>query len=193
MAKRLNLFSVSCFQPGKYPVTPDLSLKFQLQNFSAVAGFALPCNLNPSYMTTKNVRQSTGRPVLVLAVDFRRNSKTQITADVKRQFETCEYFAERHKLSPIDFTIINHQHLLQESNEFKVLLDLLQKLNVKTVLIRKSNRLSMTGFFQEEFSKHEISITWVTVNYDRTQNRNFDQTTVVPMIFRSPRNWDFLN
>jgi predicted site-specific integrase-resolvase len=144
-------------------------------------------------MTTKNVRQSTGRPVLVLAVDFRRNSKTQITADVKRQFETCEYFAERHKLSPIDFTIINHQHLLQESNEFKVLLDLLQKLNVKTVLIRKSNRLSMTGFFQEEFSKHEISITWVTVNYDRTQNRNFDQTTVVPMIFRSPRNWDFLN
>ena len=192
MAQRLTYHSAAYFKTDFFPTTPALSLRFPYQRIAAVAGFAWPCNLNPSNMKNKKARKGTGKPVLVLAVDFRRHAKAQITADVQRRFETCSYYAERHNLNQIDSSIINHQHLLSESKELDALIALLQKLNIKTVLIRKSNRLSLTGFFQKEFSAHEISITWVTVNYDQPLRKNIEGHASVPMVFRYPSSWEQL-
>jgi hypothetical protein len=192
MAQRLNTLSAAIVKPDFFPTTPALSLRFPFQRIAAVAGFARPCNLNQSNMKNKNARTGTGKPVLVLAVDFRQNANAQTTADVLRQFETCEFYAERHKLKQIDFSVINHQHLLGESKELSALIALLQKLNIKTVLIRKSNRLSVTGFFQKKFSAYKINITWVTVNYDQPHRKIIERQTSVPMVFRFPSSWEQL-
>ncbi len=192
MAQRLNQISVCHFQPGKYPVTPALSLRFPFPRIAAVAGFARPCNLNPNYMTNKNAKNGNGKTVFIIAVDFRRQSKNNVSADVERQFETCSFYAGRQNLNVMDSVKINHQDLLEESDALNALCDKLIKSKIKTVLIRKSNRLMMTSFFMQVFSNKGISIVWVTVNYDRNHKSFNERRTDSPLIFRYPSSWEQL-
>ncbi|MGL5889787.1 MAG: hypothetical protein ACRC3B_07875, partial [Bacteroidia bacterium] len=69
-------------------------------------------------MSNKKANTGKGRTVFLLAVDFRRQSKTKVTADVQRQFETCSYYASTHNLNLNDSSVISHLHLLNESEEF---------------------------------------------------------------------------